>query len=171
VPTQTPLWAYRLHWYNFRLWHTEDAVRRPGAPDDFIALCKRRIDGWNQQRHAQIEQLDIWLWTVLYGADTGHPGEGELHSETPGNLLDRLSILTLKVHYMGREATRQDASETHRHTCGQHLAVLREQHEDLRGCLGRLCCDLWGRRKRFKIYRQFKMYNDPSLNPAIYRHR
>ncbi len=171
VPSQPPLWAYRLHLYNFRLWHTEDAVRQPGAPAAFIATCKHRIDACNQQRHQQIEQLDAWCYAVLYGPERAVPDAAELHSETPANLLDRLSILTLKVYYMGREAIRQDATAVHRHTCGQRLAVLCEQRADLAECLTRLCRDLWWQRKRFKLYLQFKMYNDPDLNPAIYRHR
>src|SRR5215471_2588162 len=164
-------WAHRLHMYNFRLWHIEDSVRRPGAADHVIALSKRAIDTFNQQRHEHIEQLDTWLCAYLYEHNTRPLTDAELHSETPGNLLDRLSILTLKVYYMGREAKRQDATLVHRQTCQQRLAVLAEQRDDIYGCLGRLCLDLWSGRKRFKVYHQFKMYNDPDLNPEIYRHR
>ena len=171
VPAHGLLQAHRLHLYNFRLWHVEDGVRRPGASESFIARSKRAIDAFNQQRHEQIEQLDTWLFAYLYVDNSRGCTATELHSETPGNLLDRLSILTLKVYYMGREAERQDASLVHRQTCRQRLAVLAEQHDDLYGCLCRLCVDLWSGRKRFKIYRQFKMYNDPDLNPEIYRHR
>lgn len=171
LPAQGLIWAHRLHLYNFRLWHTEDGVRRPGASESFIAQSKRAIDTFNQQRHAEIEQLDTWLFTCLYEHNSRRVTETELHSETPGNLLDRLSILTLKVYYMGREAERQDATVVHRQTCRQCLAMLAEQRDDIYGCLCRLCLDLWSGRKTFKIYRQFKMYNDPDLNPAIYRYR
>jgi hypothetical protein len=171
VPAQGLIWAHRLHLYNFRLWHVEDGVRRPGASERFIAQSKRAIDSFNQQRHEQIEQLDTWLFACLYNHNSRSLTESELHSETPGNLLDRLSILTLKVYYMGREAKRQDATGVHRQTCRQRLAMLAEQHDDIYTCLCRLCLDLWSGRKTFKIYRQFKMYNDPDLNPEIYRHR
>jgi len=171
LPTQGLIWAHRLHLCNFRLWHVEDGVRRPGASESFIAQSKRTIDTFNQQRHEQIEQLDTWLFTFLYEHNARRLACTELHSETPGNLLDRLSILTLKVYYMGREAERQDATVVHRQTCRHCLAVLAEQHDDLYACLCRLCLDLWSGRKTFKIYRQFKMYNDPELNPEIYRHR
>jgi len=171
LPTQGLIWTYRLHLCNFRLWHVEDGVRRPGASESFIAQSKRAIDTFNQQRHEQIEQFDTWLFTYLYDHNSRRLAETELHSETPGNLLDRLSILTLKVYYMGREAERQDAAVVHRQTCRQRLAVLVEQRNDIYGCLCRLCLDLWSGRKTFKIYRQFKMYNDPDLNPEIYRHR
>ena len=171
LPVQECIWAYRLHLYNFRLWHVEDGVRRPGASESFIAQSKRAIDTFNQQRHEQIEQLDTWLFAYLYDGNSRCLTATELHSETPGNLLDRLSILTLKVYYMGREAERQDATVGHRQTCQQRLAMLTEQYDDIYGCLCRLCVDLWSGRKMFKIYRQFKMYNDPDLNPEIYRHR
>ena len=163
-------WAHRLHMDNFRLWHIEDSVRRPGAADHVIAQSKRAIDTFNQQRHEHIEQLDTWLFAYLYAHNSRPLCNPELHSETPGNLLDRLSILTLKVYYMGREAERQDATVVHRQTCQHRLAVLEEQRDDIYGCLGRLCLDLWSGRKTFKVYRQFKMYNDPDLNPEIYRH-
>jgi len=171
LPAQGLVWAHRLHLCNFRLWHVEDGVRRPGASESFVAQSKRAIDTFNQQRHTQIEQLDTWLFASLCAHNSRRLPDAELHSETPGNLLDRLSILTLKVYYMGREAERQDATVVHRQTCRQHLAVLAEQHDDLYGCLCRLCLDLWSGRKTFKIDRQFKMYNDPDLNPEIYRHR
>ena len=171
LPAQGLIWAHRLHLDNFRLWHMEDGVRRPEASESFIAQSKRAIDTFNQQRHAEIEQLDTWLFTCLYEHNSRRLTETELHSETPGNLLDRLSILTLKVYYMGREAERRDATVVHRQTCRQRLAVLAEQRDDIYGCLCRLCLDLWSGRKTFKIYRQFKMYNDPDLNPQIYRHR
>jgi hypothetical protein len=164
-------WAHRLHMCNFRLWHVEDSVRRPGAADHVIAQSKRAIDTFNQQRHEHIEQLDTWLFAYLYAHNSRPLVNAELHSETPGNLLDRLSILTLKVYYMGREAERQEATAVHRQTCQQRLAVLEEQRDDIYGCLGCLCLDLWSGRKTFKVYRQFKMYNDPDLNPEIYRHR
>jgi hypothetical protein len=171
LPAHGLVWAHRLHLDNFRLWHVEDGVRRPGATESFIAQSKRAIDAFNQQRHEQIEQLDTWLFAYLYEHNSRRLTETELHSETPGNLLDRLSILTLKVYYMGREAERQDATVVHRQTCRQHLAMLAEQRDDIYACLCRLCLDLWSGRKTFKIYRQFKMYNDPDLNPEIYRHR
>lgn len=164
-------WAHQLHMDNFRLWHAEDSVRRPGAADHDIAQSKRAIDTFNQQRHEQIEQLDTWLFAYLYTHNSRALANAELHSETPGNLLDRLSILTLKVYYMGREAERQDAAVAHSQTCQQRLTILEEQRDDIYGCLCRLCLDLWSGRKTFKVYRQFKMYNDPDLNPEIYRHR
>jgi len=171
LPAQGLNWAHRLHLCNFRLWHAEDGVRRPDASAQFIAQSKWAIDRWNQQRHDQIEQLDTWLLTWLAAYQAAQAPHAELHSETPGNLLDRLSILTLKQYYMGHEAQRQEATAAHRQACQQRLLLLTEQHQDLDGCLCRLCVDLWSGRKICKLYRQFKMYNDPNLNPHIYQYR
>jgi hypothetical protein len=164
-------YASLLHMYNFRLWHTEDKARRPDAPDSLIARCKRSIDALNQQRHNQIERLDELLFTYLYEQHDRSRRGAELHSETVGSLLDRLSILALKMYHMAREAERRDATVQHRQRCQRHLTTLAEQYEDLWACLCRLCLDLWNGRKRLKVYRQLKMYNDPELNPEIYRHR
>lgn len=169
-PSQVLPWAVQLHWYNFRLWHMENGVRRPDASEHFIAQSKRAIDTLNQQRHGQIEYLDTWLFTWLYEQQGRGRPTADLHSETPGNLLDRLSILALKTHYMGYEATRQNTTEEHRRTCRQRVTVLQEQRDDLCRCLCQLCLDLWSGDKIFKIYRQFKMYNDPTLNPEIYQY-
>lgn len=163
--------AMGLHMTNLWQWQAEDRVRRPDASDTFIAEGKRRIDRLNQQRHNQIEQLDILLFVYLYEQQGLSPLETELHSETPANLLDRLSILSLKVYHMVREAERRDASTAHRSACRHRLGLLQEQSDDMYGCLCRLCLDLCTGRKRFKVYRQFKMYNDPELNPEIYRYR
>lgn len=163
--------AKQLHMVNFRLWHTEDKARRPDAPDHLIAACKRSIDADNQQRHNQIERLDRLLFAFLYEPGDRPQPEAELHSETPGSLLDRLSIAALKLYHMAHEAEREDATTSHRQHCQQRLAILTEQRHDLWSCLCHLCIDLWTGRKRFKLYRQFKMYNDPELNPEIYRHR
>lgn len=171
LPSHALPWRVQLHLCNFRLWHTENGVRRPEASAQFIAQSKRTIDALNQQRHEHIEQLDTWLLTWLHAQHRTGSADAELHSETPGNLLDRLSILALKVHYMGHEAARPETTEAHRQQCRERLALLCEQRDDLHGCLGQLCCDLWSGEKIFKIYRQFKMYNDPTLNPEIYRYR
>jgi hypothetical protein len=51
----------------------------------------------------------------------------------------------------------------------ERLAILGEQRGDLAECLDRLWEDTLAGTRRFKLYRQLKMYNDPSLNPAVYR--
>lgn len=153
------------HLTNIRLWHEEDEARRPDVSDAIVARTKRAIDGLNQLRNDTIEAVDDAILACLSDAPTA--SDVPLHSETPGAIIDRLSILALKIYHMREEATREDASPEHRRRCGEKLTVLEEQREDLVGCLADLVDELRTGRRRFRRYRQFKMYNDPELNPAV----
>ncbi len=157
----------RQHRANFDLWHIEDEARAPGATDREVADVKRRIDRTNQLRNDLAEALDRLLMEWLAGRGLPRPA-APLHSESPGLMIDRLSILALKIYHTREEATRADAPEGHAERNCQRLAVLEEQRADLAGCLDALWRETLAGVRRFKIYRQLKMYNDPALNPAIY---
>ena len=159
--------ALRNHRANFDLWHEEDKARDPEATDAHIAAVKRAIDGLNQQRNDLVERMDEML---LRDLSSGR-GDAPLHSETPGMIIDRMSILSLRIFHTREQAGRGDASEAHRLRSAERLRVLEEQRSDLAGCLDRLWTALVRGERRFKIYRQMKMYNDPELNPAIYGRR
>ena len=159
-----------LHHANFDLWHTEDEARAPGATDAQIADVKRRIDTTNQKRNDLAEQIDAFLLEVL--AEHGLPAENApLNSESPGLMIDRLSILALKIYHTREESERVDAPNGHVERNLARLAILEEQREDLASCLDALWKETMAGTRRFKLYRQLKMYNDPSLNPAIYTKR
>jgi Protein of unknown function (DUF4254) len=91
----------RQHHANFELWHIEDEARTPGASDADLAAVKRRIDQTNQQRNDLVEQLDRMLLEWLEPQGLPKP-EAPLHSETPGLIIDRLSILSLKIYHTRR---------------------------------------------------------------------
>lgn len=160
------------HLMNFRLWHVEDTARRTDVGPDVIAGCKRTIDGLNQRRNDYMEKVDACLVALLRPLlPAPAPGERPRHNtESLGMAVDRLSILSLKVFHMEEQAERADAAPDHRERCAAKLAVLREQRADLAQAVLDLAAEFLDGRKQPKAYYQFKMYNDPSLNPELYTH-
>jgi hypothetical protein len=156
------------HRANFELWHIEDEARAPGATDAELAEVKRRVDLTNQRRNDLAEQLDRMLLAWLEPQGLPNP-DAALHSESPGLVIDRLSILALKIYHTREEAQRAGAPEGHAQRNRERLAILTEQRADLAHCLDALWRETLAGTRRFKLYRQLKMYNDPSLNPAVYR--
>ena len=157
----------RQHRANFDLWHIEDEARALGATDAEIAQVKRRVDETNQLRNDLAEELDRTLLGWLESRGLPNPSAA-LHSESPGLMIDRLSILSLKIYHTREEANRADAPPGHAERNRRRLAIVEEQRADLAGCLDALWRETLHGTRRFKLYRQLKMYNDPSLNPAIY---
>ena len=154
-----------LHHANFDLWHEEDKARDRSATDAEIVVTKRAIDRINQVRNDTVEQIDSFLLKDLNGQNEAAP----MNSETPGLMLDRLSILALKIFHTAEETLRADADEEHRRRNRERLAVLQEQSRDLTLCLQQLWDAVLAGTRRFKLYRQLKMYNDPALNPFLNR--
>ncbi|MGC9199300.1 MAG: DUF4254 domain-containing protein [Acidobacteriaceae bacterium] len=149
------------HRANFDLWHCEDRARDPQASDHAIVAVKRQIDQINQIRNDLAEQIDIAL-LALARQNSAAP----LHSESPGLIIDRLSILALKIFHTDEQLHR--STPEHRMRSQSRLVVLKEQRADLVDCLDSLWSDVLAGRRRFKLYRQLKMYNDPTLNPVLY---
>jgi hypothetical protein len=160
----------RQHRANFDLWHIEDEARTPGATEAELAAVKRRVDTTNQRRNDLAEELDRALLDSLTPRALPNPA-APLHSESPGLIIDRLSILSLKIYHTREEAAREDAPPGHAERNRGRLVILEEQRADLAGCLDALWQQTLAGTRRFKLYRQLKMYNDPSLNPSVYRKR
>lgn len=152
------------HWHNFCLWHEEDQARRDDLGAEPVRRAKRAIDAHNQRRNDLVEQIDTHLLQQLPSSP-----DAPLHSETPGMILDRLSILALKEYHMREETERTDVKVEHLQHCARKLSLIREQRSDLASALVHLVDELRQGRRRCKVYFQFKMYNDPTLNPELYR--
>ena len=174
-------WVQTNHRYNSLLWAEEDLARRTRVVDAEIAANKRAIDRYNQARNDATERVDELLLVDLglvdaASARTDAPRStvragSRLNSETAGSMIDRLSILALKIDAMRKQAERGDVEAAHREASAVRLERLRTQRDDLAGCLDALLGDAGAGRAYFKVYRQFKMYNDARFNPVLVAER
>ena len=157
---------YMKRWIDTVQWHFEDIIRDPHInPDDALSL-KRRIDRSNQDRTDLVEEIDSYF-RLQYSQVKPLP-EARLNTESPAWAIDRLSILALKIYHMAEQVSREDASAEHRAKCQAKLDVLNEQRVDLGTAIDQLLDDISEGKKYMKVYRQMKMYNDPSTNPVLY---
>jgi len=153
------------HFFNTKLWNEEDLARRQKVSDTEIANNKRAIDKFNQARNDCIERIDDF---ILQAIPNLCEMRGKQNSETLGGMIDRLSILSLKIFHMSIQTKRADATQAHKDNCGGKLKILLNQRNDLLICFEELLNDCVSGLRHFKQYKQFKMYNDPNLNPQIY---
>lgn len=157
---------YLKCWIDTVQWHFEDIIRDPHIdPIEALAL-KRRIDRSNQDRTDLVEQIDSYFRQKY--SDVNVLPDARINTESPAWAIDRLSILALKIYHMKEQAERTDASDEHRQKCQTKLNVLLEQQVDLGTAINQLLDDIAAGRKYMKVYRQMKMYNDPSTNPILY---
>jgi hypothetical protein len=171
------LWVQTNHHFNCRLWAEEDLARRTTVGPADIAANKRAIDGFNQARNDATERVDELLLIALGLVDAASartdapvstvPAGARLNSETAGSIIDRMSIMALKVDAMRKQCERTDVDAAHVDSSSIKLARLQQQRGDLGSCLDALLADAQAGRAYFKVYRQFKMYNDPRFNPAL----
>lgn len=157
---------YQKNWIDTVQWHLEDIIRKPDIdPADGLSI-KRRIDKSNQDRTDTVEKMDDYFLEQFKNIV---PEKGaRINSETPAWLLDRMSILMLKIYHMKEQTGRKDADAAHIARCTAKLNVLLEQKEDMKHAFDELIEDIGSGVRRFKVYRQMKMYNDTSLNPMLY---
>lgn len=158
---------YLKNWIDTVQWHLEDIIRNPAIDPVEALAIKRRIDSSNQERTDVVEYIDSYF---LEKYKTVKPLNGaSINTESPAWAIDRLSILALKIYHMQAEANRTDASPDHIAACKQRLSILLEQRKDLSQAIDELLTDIEQGKKYMKVYKQMKMYNDPSLNPVLYQ--
>ena len=157
---------YLKCWIDTVQWHYEDIIRDPHIdPVEALAL-KRRIDRSNQDRTDLVEEIDSWF--RQHYSNVVPQKNVRLNTESPAWAIDRLSILALKIYHMQEQVDRKDADAEHVARCKAKLDVLLEQQKDLSLAIDQLLDDIEAGRKYMKVYRQMKMYNDPSTNPILY---
>jgi hypothetical protein len=157
-----------LHRFNFLLWHEEDIARSPDVTDARIAEVKRAIDRYNQARNDAIEKVDDWLVAELARRGVVPPAGAPSATETPGAAIDRLSILELRRYHMREQAERSDATPEHREKAAGRLVILDLQRDHLVAAADRLLTEIFAGERPLRVFRQMKMYNDPTLNPHVY---
>ncbi|WP_316809718.1 DUF4254 domain-containing protein [Pedobacter heparinus] len=157
---------YLKCWIDTVQWHMEDVVRNPEINPVEGLQWKRRIDASNQERTDVVEYIDSYFLEE-YKNVQARP-DARINSESPAWVIDRLSILALKVYHMAAETVRTDATEEHQNLCKQKLNILLNQRTDLSNSLDELIRDIENGSKYMKVYKQMKMYNDPNLNPVLY---
>ena len=158
---------YGKNWIDTVQWHLEDIIRNPEIEPAVGLQIKRRIDKSNQDRTDTVEKIDDHFLetfkTVKFNSGA------RINSETPAWLLDRMSILMLKIYHMKEQTERKDVTADHIKSTNAKLAILLEQKSDMQIAFDELIDDIAQGKRRFKVYRQMKMYNDPSLNPTLYQ--
>jgi hypothetical protein len=160
---------YLKNWIDTVQWHLEDIIRLPDInPTEALAI-KRRIDKSNQDRTDTVEKIDDYFMEQF--ASVQYTQSAKINSETPAWLLDRMSILMLKIYHMKEQTERTDANEEHLRKCQQKLKILLEQKDDMQMAFDQLMEDIGNGERRMKVYRQMKMYNDSSLNPMLYQQK
>ena len=157
---------YHKCWIDTVQWHYEDIIRDPDInPVEALAL-KRRIDKSNQDRTDMVEDIDTYFRN--HYKDVEVMPDASINTESPAWAIDRLSILALKIYHMREQVDRSDAEAEHKARCQAKLDVLLEQQVDLSTAIDQLLADIAAGRKYMKVYRQMKMYNDPTTNPVLY---
>jgi Protein of unknown function (DUF4254) len=160
---------YHKCWIDTVQWHLEDIIRHPEIVPEKALHIKRRIDASNQERTDMVEFIDAWF---LQQFKNVKPLEGAgINTESPAWAIDRLCILALKIYHMQAETLRQDATAQHIAQCAAKLMVLQEQRKDLSLAIDALLTEIGTGHKYMKVYKQMKMYNDPTLNPVLYQQK
>jgi hypothetical protein len=157
---------YSKNWIDTVQWHLEDIIRKTDIDPAVGILLKRRIDKSNQDRTDIVERVDDYFLQQF--KNIVPKSEARMNSETPAWLLDRMSILMLKIYHMREQTERTDVGADHIEKCTNKLNVLLEQKGDMQQAFDELIEDIQLGKRKFKVYRQMKMYNDSSLNPMLY---
>lgn len=157
---------YHKCWIDTVQWHLEDIIRNPSIDPVEALTIKRRIDASNQERTDLVEQIDDFFLEKF--SQAAHQQDAKINTESPAWAIDRLSILALKIYHMKEQVQRTDVEEDHLYAVRRKLEVLMTQRKDLTQAIADLLDDLKAGRRVMKVYRQMKMYNDPSLNPVLY---
>lgn len=166
-PQSIENYLYTKNWIDTVQWHLEDIIRNPEIDPVYALSLKRRIDNSNQERTDLVELIDSYFLEKY--KNVAIKENATINTESPAWAIDRLSILTLKIYHMRQESIRPDCSLSHKEQCNGKLNILYQQKKDLVCAITQLINDIEKGEKFMKVYKQMKMYNDPKLNPILYK--
>lgn len=147
-------------------WHEEDKSRDHGADDTVLAAVKRSIDASNRRRVQTIDALDDLIYTGL--KDAGLLVEGApLNSESPASIIDRLTVLALKIYHVDEALQAYRAGGEDPGSMQDRLDTLTEQSRDLGACLDTMLAGIRGGTMGLKLYRQVKVYREPGTGRLV----
>jgi hypothetical protein len=135
---------------NLRQWELEDTTRDPGASDSVVANAKREIDRLNLGRHRLVQEIDSAIDSAL-----DQPVTGPIATESPGMVLDRLSVLVIR-------RARTVAASWHDATYADRLPAIESQLLGLSLAFDSYMDELGAGTRRFLPYEHLKLYG-PSL--------
>ena len=153
-------------WIDTVQWHLEDLIRNPNIDSNKGLELKHRIDKSNQNRTDIVEKVDDYYFSIFKNTSEK---DSKINTESPGWVVDRLSILNLKIYHMNEQVERKNVTAEHILNCEKKMVVLQNQRIDLSNSFDELLEEYKEGIKKMKVYRQMKMYNDSNLNPELYR--
>jgi hypothetical protein len=136
-------------------WNLEDEIRKPALPVRRFVAVKRTIDAHNLKRHEYNEAIDDLLWR-RFGMSRV-PQKAEIVSETPGMMLDRMSILAIRRFHLNVRLS-SETDPKRKKVLRHNLRVADAQHRDLSDIIRSAFVGFARSTRRFARYRQLKMY-------------
>jgi hypothetical protein len=142
---------------NLRQWDLEDTTRQPEASDASVAGAKREIDRLNLGRHQILQEIDTAIDAVL-----DQPSTAPIATESPGMVLDRLSVLVIR-RARTASASSQDPAWADR------VPLVESGLTTLALALDSYLDDLRSGRRRFVPYEHLKLYRSAGSPPESER--
>lgn len=144
----------RLHSHNCEIWNHENITRNPDSTRKSFISAQRGIHKENAARCAAVEDLDERILKWVGEMDES----AEPNSESPGMILDRLSIFSLKESYLERQWWMEN-TVLKKNKVEALLHSLQSQIHYLKRAYSVLLAECTIGRARFIPYRSFKIYS------------
>jgi hypothetical protein len=154
---------YRLIKTNKTLWDLEDSARLFELGDSHVAEAKKDIDIYNQQRNDLIREIDALLYERF---NVSRAGKESFYSESPGMIIDRLSIIFIKLSVVRRLIPLIEKADLKSEYLEKEKLLL-SQIENIGNFLDLYIERLIKKEVFFEIQQAVKIYNDKRVKKYI----